>query len=138
MRSFPEDVARAWRAGGWSGVLKELRHRVWDRMGGYVRRTVIETDLAELGEIYPPLSVDIRPFNRTDWSLLGDMARHRLAPEFDEAAALGRICLVAWRHRQAVGYAWFSDYIEDRQKSYNLPLPNDATFIWAVEVSRNE
>ena len=136
--TFSDDAARAWRAGGWAGLVKEIRRRVWDGIGGYVRRVVIETDLSQLGDISPPGSVDIRPFAWSDWSLLGDMARHRLAPQFDEAAALGRICLVAWRERQAVGYAWFSDRIENRHEGYDLLLPDDATFIWEVEVSRDD
>jgi len=136
--TFPEDAARAWRVGGYRGLVKEIRRRGWDRVGGYVRRLVIETDLSQLGEIAPPVGVDIRPFTWNDWSLLGDMARHRLVPEFDEAAARGRICLVAWRQRQAVGYAWFSDTIESRHESEGLLLPDDATFVWEVEVSRDE
>ena len=138
LRTFREDTARAWRAGGWTGVVNEVRRRVWDQIGGYVRRLVIETDLSQLGEISPPVSVDIRPFAWTDWTLLGDMARHRLASQFDAAAAAGRICLVAWRQRQAVGYAWFADTADRHHDTYGLLLPDDATFIWQVEVSRDD
>ena len=66
------------------------------------------------------------------------MGRSRLVPQFGEATAAGRICLVAWKRRQAVGYAWFSPVIESRHESYDLLLPSDTIYIWQVEVSRNE
>jgi GNAT superfamily N-acetyltransferase len=138
IRSFPGDAVRAWRAGGWTAVQEEIRKRTLDRVGGYVRRFVIETDLSRLAEMPPPEGVDIRVFSGPDWLLLGDMARSRLAPRFGEAAAAGRICLVAWKRRQAVGYAWFSPSIESRHESYDLPLPADTIYVWQVEVTRSE
>jgi GNAT superfamily N-acetyltransferase len=138
LRTFPGDAVRAWRAGGWRAVQEELRRRTLDRIGGYVRRFVIETDLSRLADITPPTEVEIRAFSGPDWSLLGDMARSRLAAQFGEATAAGRICLVAWKRRQAVGYAWFSPFIENRHESYDLPLPSDTFYIWQLEVSRSE
>jgi hypothetical protein len=137
-RTFPGDALRAWRTGGWNGVGEELRKRTLDRLGGYVRRFVIETDLTRLAEMAPPDEVEIRPFSGPDWLLLGDMARSRLARQFDEATAAGRTCLVAWKRRQAVGYAWFSPSIETRHESYDLQLPSDAIYIWQLEVARAE
>jgi len=138
IRTFPGDATRAWRAGGWSAIQEEIRKRTLDRMGGYVRRFVVETDLSQLTEMSPPEEVDIRLFGDLDWQLLGDMGRSRLAVQFDEAAAAGRLCLVAWKRRQAVGYAWFSPAIESRHESYDLPLPSDTLYIWQVEVKRTE
>src|SRR6185437_16762035 len=62
MRTFSEDAGRAWRAGGWPSVMDELRRRIMDRIGGYVRRFVIETDLSRMVEVAAPPEVDIRPF----------------------------------------------------------------------------
>lgn len=138
LRNFPVDAARAWRVGGWTEVREEIRKRTLDRVGGYVRRFVIETDLSRLAEVAAPEGVEIRPFEGPDWSLLGDMTRSRLTHGFDEATAAGRICLVAWKRRQAVGYAWFSPRIENRYENYALPLPADTIYIWQVEVSRSE
>ena len=138
LRTFPGDATRAWRTGGWKAIQEEIRKRTLDRLGGYVRRYVIETDLSRLAEVAPPEGVEIRPFDGPDWSLLGDMSRSRLASRFDEATAAGRVCLVAWKKRQAVGYAWFSPRIENRHESYDLPLPSDTIYIWQVEVSRTE
>jgi GNAT superfamily N-acetyltransferase len=137
-RTFPGDAVRAWRAGGWSAVGDELRKRTVDRLGGYVRRFVVETDLTRLGEMSPPEEVEIRAFSGPDWLLLGDMARSRLIDQFGEAAAAGRVCLVAWKRRQAVGYAWFSPTVEGRHESYDLPLPPNAIYIWQLEVARHE
>ncbi len=137
-RTFPGDAVRARRAGGWSAVRDELRKRTLDRLGGYVRRFVVETDLTRLTEMSPPEEVEIRAFSGPDWLLLGDMARSRLIDQFGEAAAAGRVCLVAWKRRQAVGYAWFSPTIEGRHESYDLPLPPNAIYIWQLEVARHE
>ena len=138
VRTFPGDALRARRAGGWSAVRDELRKRTVDRLGGYARRFVVETDLTRLAEMSPPEEVEIRAFSGPDWLLLGDMARSRLIDQFGEAAAAGRVCLVAWKRRQAVGYAWFSPTIEGRHESYDLPLPPNAIYIWQLEVARHE
>jgi GNAT superfamily N-acetyltransferase len=138
LRTFPRDSARAWRAGGWAAVREEIRWRTIDRVGGYVRRFVIEADLSRLAEVAAPEGVEIRAFEGPDWSLLGDMSRDRLATRFEEASASGRVCLVAWKRRQAVGVAWFSPRIEIRHESYDLPLPPDTIYICQVEVCRSE
>jgi GNAT superfamily N-acetyltransferase len=136
--TFPRDSARAWRAGGLVAVRDEIRKRTLDRVGGYVRRYVIEADLSRLAEVAPPEGVEIRPFDGPDWSLLGDMSRDRLTGRFERAAAAGRVCLVAWQRRQAVGFAWFSPRIEIPHESYDLPLPADTIYIWQIEVCRSE
>ena len=138
VRTFPADAARAWRTAGWEAVRGEVRRRTLDRIGVYGRRFVIETDLSRLAELTPPSEVDIRPFSGGDWSLLGDMMRAQLTSQFDEAAAAGRTCLVAWKRRHAVGYAWFSTKIESRHERYDLPLPSDTVYIQQIEVSREE
>ena len=138
VRTLPGDAARAWRTGGWAAVQDELRRRTLDHLGSYARRFVVETDLSRLAEVAPPDEVEIRPFSGPDWELLGDMARSRLSTEFGSAAAAGRICLVAWKRRHAVGYAWFSPTIELRHESYDLDLPPYTLYIWQVEVARQE
>lgn len=138
IRTFPGDAIRAWRAGGWSAIQEEIGKRTLDRVGGYVRRFVVETDLSRLAEMSPPEEVDIRLFGGPDWQLLGDMGRSRLAAQFGEAAAAGRVCLVAWKRREAVGYAWFSPAIESRHESYDLQLPSDTLYVWQVEIKRSE
>lgn len=138
LRSFPEDALRAWRANGCAGVRQEIHTRTLDRIGGYVRQFVIETDLSRLSEVTAPAQVDIRLFNGPDWSLLGDMGRSRFATEFDQAANAGRICLVAWKERVAVGYAWFSPAVERRYEGYDLPLPAEAIYVSQLEVIRNQ
>jgi ribosomal protein S18 acetylase RimI-like enzyme len=116
----------------------QIRRRALDPIGGYRRRYLVEADLVRLAELEPPSGVEIRPFNGPDWSLMGDMVPGRLTGQFDDAAAAGRTCLVAWKRRQAVGYAWFSTKIESRHERYDLPLPSDAVYIQQIEVSPNE
>ena len=138
IRTFPEDAVRAWRAAGGTGVRDEIRRRTLDRVGGYVRRFVLEADLSGLVDMPAPDGVDIRPFSGPDWLLLGDMARSHLGPRFHEAAGAGRTCLVAWKQRQAVGYIWFSPAVEVRHESYDLQLPPYTNYIWQIEVIRHE
>ena len=138
MYTFSEDAGRAWRAGGWPSLMDELRRRIMDRIGGYVRRFVIETDLSRMLEVAAPPEVDIRPFTGPDWALLGDLGRSRLADQFREAAAAGRVCLVAWKRRQAIGYVWFSEKIESQHERYELPLPAEAVHVGQIDVVRGE
>jgi ribosomal protein S18 acetylase RimI-like enzyme len=138
VRTFPGDGIRAWRTGGWVALKQEVRKRTLDRVGGYARRYVIEADLLHLVDTSRPPEVEIRLFSGPDWALLGDMGRSHLIHQFAEASAAGRICLIAWKRRQAVGYVWFSPAIEARHESYELPLPPDTIYIWHIEVSRGE
>jgi ribosomal protein S18 acetylase RimI-like enzyme len=138
LRTFPGDAVRAWRVAGWAGVRDEVRKRTIERVGGYARRFVIESDLARLAEVAPPEAVEVRPFTGPDWSLLANIAPPRLAHRFEKASAAGRTCLVAWKERHVVGYAWLSPRIDLRHEEYDLPLPPDAIYIWQLEVSPDE
>jgi GNAT superfamily N-acetyltransferase len=138
IRTFPGDALRACRAGGWVALKQELRRRTFDRLGGFVRRFVIETDLLRLVNVPLPPEVDIRPFAGPDWSLLGDMGRTQLLRQFAAASEAGRVCLVAWKRRRAVGYVWFSPAIENGHESYDLTLPLDTVYVWQIEVVRGE
>jgi GNAT superfamily N-acetyltransferase len=138
VRTFPADGIRAWRAGGWPSFRQEIRKRTLGRIGGYVRRFVIETDLLRLSDPGLPAEVDIRPFSGPDWTLLGNLGRSRLGSQFAEATAAGRICLVAWKRRQAIGYAWFSPAVESEHESYDLALPPQTIYVWQIEVARSE
>ena len=85
--------------------------------------SLIETDLHRLVNAELPPEVDIRPFTGPDWTLLGNMGRSRRPQQFAEASEAGRICLIAWKRREAVGYAWFSPAIESRHESYGSVAP---------------
>jgi GNAT superfamily N-acetyltransferase len=115
----------------------DLRWRL-DRVAGYGRRFLIETDLSRLAELAPPSEVDIREFSSSDWTLLGDMIPKSLTSDGDVADTADKTCLVAWKRRQAVGYAWFSPEIDCRHQPCQLPLPPDAIYIGQIEVARSE
>jgi hypothetical protein len=136
--ALPADSVRAWRTAGWEAVWREVRRRTVDPMGGYMRRLVVESDLSRLVETAPPEGLEIRVLNRQDWSLLGDMMRSRLVLQFDEAAAAGHTCLVAWRQRNAVGYAWFVVKMETSRQGFDLPLPVDTLYVWQLNVGPAE
>lgn len=130
-------AVQAWLIGSWAVVRDVIWRGTIDRVAN-ARRFVIESDLARLAEVAPPEAVEVRLFTGPDWSLLGDTARLRTAHRFQEASAAGRICLVAWKQRHVVGYAWFSPRIDVRHEGYDLPLPADAVYIWQLEVSPGE
>jgi GNAT superfamily N-acetyltransferase len=123
---------------------KTLRQRIsnfrwqFDRIGGYGRKFLVETDLSRLAELTPPSEVDIRPFKGSDWSLLGDIMPKSLTVELDAPGGEGRTCLVAWKRRHAVGYAWFYPEVDCRHERCALPLPPDAIYIRQLEVDRAE
>jgi len=137
-RTLPGDLRGAWRAGGAASVWLELRRRTVDRVGGYTHCLVVETDLSSLAEVPAPPGIEIAAFAGPDWSSLGDLVGDRLAATFAAAAAAGRLCIVARRGRQAVGYAWVSPAVDVRYESFELPLPSDAIYAWQTQVSLSE
>ncbi len=137
LRTFPVDAAGAWRANGAPGLWNEVRRRTVDRAGGFVSYLVLEADLTEFRPASAPRGIDIRPFAGPDWSALGDLASCRVAPIFDAAIRAGRICLVAWRGAEAVGYIWFSPAIEERHENFSLTLPSDTNYLWQLQVARS-
>ena len=137
LETFPQDAVRAWRSAGAAGVWLETRRRTVDRAGGYSSYLVIEADLSTTRDVALPAGIEIRPFTGDDWTLLGDLAGHRLTKCFAAAAGAGRVCLVAWRGSTAVGYVWFSPAMEQRYESFALPLPSDAIYLWQIQVSRS-
>jgi GNAT superfamily N-acetyltransferase len=109
-----------------------------DRIGGYGQKFVVETDLSRLAELAPPAEVDIRPYKESDLSLIGDIMPKSLTGELAATEAEGRTCLVAWKRRHAVGYAWFYPEVDCRHERCALPLPSDAVYIRQLEVDRSE
>jgi ribosomal protein S18 acetylase RimI-like enzyme len=135
--TLPRDAASAWRTDGAAGVWTELRRRTVDRAAGYVRYILLEADLEGFRRVPPPEGVEIRPFTGSDWTSLGAIVTCRVAPIFAAAVRAGRICLVAWRGSEAVGYIWFSPAVEERYENFALPLPPDTTYLWQIQVTRS-
>jgi GNAT superfamily N-acetyltransferase len=126
----------AWRVGGASNVLVELRRRTLDRAGGYAHGLVIETDLSRLTPLPILPGVEIESYSGPDWSSLGDLVPDRLAGKFAAALAAGRQCIVARRAGKTLGYSWVSPAVEARYESFELPLPRDAIYTWQTLVAR--
>jgi ribosomal protein S18 acetylase RimI-like enzyme len=136
LRTLPGDAAAAWRSAGASGIWTELRRRTIDRAGSFVRNLVLEADLTTTRRSSLARGIEIRPFTGPDWSSLGDLVSQRLAPVFTAALRADRQCLVAWRGTEALGYIWFSPRTELRYENFDLPLPDDATYLWQIQVAR--
>lgn len=135
--TLPRDAASAWRTDGAAGVWTELRRRTVDRAAGYVRYIVLEADLECFERVPAPDGVVIRPFTDPDWASLGALVTCRVAPVFTAALRAGRVCLVAWRGSEALGYIWFSPAVEHRYESFALPLPPDTIYLWQLQVTRS-
>ncbi|HZA91227.1 MAG TPA: GNAT family N-acetyltransferase [Gemmatimonadales bacterium] len=133
--TLPGDAAAAWRSGGSAEVWTEVRRRTVDRAGGYVRYLVLEADLERFRRVPPPDGVLIRRFAGPDWCSLGGLVSYRLAPTFTAALRAGRMCLVAWRGSEAVGYIWFSPAVEERYENFRLLLPPETIYLWQLKVA---
>ena len=136
VRTLPRDMMGAWRVGGASDALLELRRRTVDRAGGYAHGLVIESDLSGLVKRPPGPGIEIEPFAGPDWSSLGGLLGHRIVAQCAAAAAAGRQCIVARRNGQILGHSWVSPAVEARHESYALPLPADAIYVWQTLVTR--
>jgi ribosomal protein S18 acetylase RimI-like enzyme len=119
------------------GVWHEVQRRTLSRLGGYAVRLLLEIDLGRLVETPAPEGVEIRVFAGPDWSAVGRLARMAATRQADAAAA-GRLCLVAFREGQPIGCVWFSEMMENRHEGYELSMPSDAIYIWQVEVAPQE
>lgn len=135
--TLPRDAASAWRTDGAAGVWTELRRRTVDRAAGYVRYIVLEADIADFRRVPPPDGVVIKPFTDTNWVSLGPLVPCRVAPIFTEALRAGRLCLVAWRGSEALGYVWLSPAVDERYENFALALPPDTTYLWQIQVTRS-
>src|SRR4051794_41890151 len=90
IQTFPSDGLRAWRTGGWLALRKEIRRRTLGRLGGYVRRVLIETDLHRLGGAGLPPRGGIPPFYRPHWTPPGENGPSREPPQVGGAQGAGR------------------------------------------------
>ncbi|CAN5142259.1 hypothetical protein BH23GEM4_BH23GEM4_01360 [soil metagenome] len=131
--TFPADAAFGWRNEGWRGVWREVRERTLVRVYRRTRFYLIDQDLHAVNDVPPPAGVVIEPFEG-EWERLAPVATRRQRDRFRRIAGADRVCLVAWRGSEPIGYTWYSLRIEPRVETYDLPLPADATYGWGLYV----
>lgn len=141
-RSLGPDAALAWRSNGVRGVWDEVAERTTRRLWRQGRLLVVAQPLAAGAERLPPAGVTIAPLADSDWRPLAELVTARRLARVREAAARGRILMVAWRgpalSRRPVGYAWLSMSMEPGIETYRLPLPADAVYLWGLWVHPEE
>ncbi len=134
VRNLPSDLAVGWRTDGRSGLRAMLPiGRVYIRQ----RFLVIEQSLWDARDVVPPPGVKIERIGE-DCSSLRSILRSRRLALFERRLAAGRICLIARRDEQAVGYGWISKRMEPEIERLPLALPADAAYLWDLFVVRDE
>jgi GNAT superfamily N-acetyltransferase len=132
------DVARAWHEGGRRSAWTELREWVVFPIVRHGRLLLIEQLLASVPDIPHVPGVRIAPFTGPDWSVLAPIANERTRRRFQQAAARGRICLIAWRDDRPVGCTWLSPRTDWDLEQFVLDLPPHTTYGWNTFVSPAE
>jgi GNAT superfamily N-acetyltransferase len=147
LRELAGDLAQVWREEQGKGVWRAIRTRTLDRVFQRLVMLVIEQDLAVQADVPLPPGVEItlfpereseHPVRAGGWSCLAPIATAYRRRVFRERHERGRICFVAWRDGQPVGYSWVSPRLETSMERFDLPLPADAAYGWDLYVAPRE
>jgi GNAT superfamily N-acetyltransferase len=137
-RTFPRDAALAYRNGGVREIWKAIAPRTVYRVIRTGRLVVFAQRLDQAPDIQPPEGVSIASVTAGDWDALTALVPQREMPRFRSLVAAGRHCLVAWRGRQPIGYAWVAERIGPDVTQVPLALPPDAAYLWDLYVVPTE
>jgi ribosomal protein S18 acetylase RimI-like enzyme len=107
--TLPGDAQLAHRQQGARGVWKAVAARSLHRVFRAGRLTVFAQLLGSEPEAALPAGMTITSATDQDWAALRPLVGERELSGFRDLFARGRHCLIAWRGRQPVGYAWVAD-----------------------------
>jgi GNAT superfamily N-acetyltransferase len=127
-RTLPADARAAWRREGMRGAWRELSARTLGRVFTAYHFLVIEKDLADGLETPAPPGVSIERFTG-DWKALSAIAGGPRRARFEEATAGGRVCFLAKRGEQPVGYAWLAERMDRAFDPLVLELPPATAYL---------
>ncbi len=137
MSSVFRDVAVGLRTAGPGGFLRQVLDIALGGVRARYELMVIEQRLDELEPRGAPAGVEIRPLEGSP-DQLSSILTSRARERFDARLLANRICLVAWRGEDPVGYTWISPAIDPRVEELPLALPPDAAYMWDLFVLRSE
>jgi ribosomal protein S18 acetylase RimI-like enzyme len=135
LRTFPGDVALAYRHGGFQELWDTLAHRTLHRLFRSDRLIVFAQPLDVAPDIAPPEGVMISPVTSADGcDALVSLVPQRDLVRFRSLVAAGRHCLIAWRGNQPIGYAWVAEQVGPDVTLVPVPLPPHAAYLWDLYV----
>jgi GNAT superfamily N-acetyltransferase len=140
LKTLPGDALLAYRHEGLRGVWKALAARSFHRVFRSGQLIVFAHSLNELVDVPPPPGARITRATEQDWPALAALVGVRQIERFRSLQAAGRICLIAWKDTQALGYAWVALRIGPDVSLWPLPLelPERAAYFCNLYVVPSE
>jgi GNAT superfamily N-acetyltransferase len=138
--TLPGDAQLAYTQQGARGVWKAVAARTLHRVFRIGRLTVFAQLLQPELEASLPAGITIRSATSEDWASLRALVGQRELSGFRDLLARGRHCLIAWRGRQPVGYAWVADRPGPDVTIWPLPFefPKNAAYLCKLYVAPAE
>jgi GNAT superfamily N-acetyltransferase len=140
LKTLPADALLAFRREGLPGVWNAVTARTLHRMFRTGQLIVFAHSLDLPVEITPPAGVRITRATEQDLPALLALVGRREINRFRGLLAGGRICFVAWRNDQPLGYAWVAGRIGPDVSLWPLPFefPERAAYFWNLYVVPSE
>jgi ribosomal protein S18 acetylase RimI-like enzyme len=133
-QTFPGDAALLFYRGGFREVWEAFAHRTLHRLIRVSRLVVYAQPLDQAPHISPPPGVSISPIDVAGCEELVSLVPQRELSRFRALVSAGRHCMVAWRDRRPIGYAWVAEEAGPDVTLVPLPLPPDAAYLWDLYV----
>lgn len=140
LRTLPADATLAYRIDGARGVWKAVAARSLHRVVRTGRLIVFAQTLGEGRPPTLPSGVRITKLKAEDCDALAMLVGRKEIERFRHLLINGRHCVVAWRDRRPVGYAWVAEQIGPDVTLWPVPFhfPGDAAYLWNLYVLPSE
>jgi GNAT superfamily N-acetyltransferase len=140
LRTLPADTLLGYRQAGVSGAWNALAARSLHRLIRTGHLLVFAHSLDNLAVPTAPAGVRIALAEDEDWPALASLVGQREVSRFRALQAAGRRCLVAWRGKVPVGYAWVAHPIGPDVAPWPLPFtfPSTAAYLYNLYVVPSE
>jgi len=140
LKTLAGDIRLGYRHEGLRGAWKALAARSLHRVFRAGQLIVFAHSLDRWREVPPPPGVRVARATRQDLPALTALVGQREVERFRRLLAAGRICLVAWKGDQPLGYAWVAPRIGPDVSVWPLPLefPQQAAYFCNLYVVPSE